>query len=136
MICVVDSSVWISAFQFGGTPLEALNCAYEEHRLAICTPILTEIRRALNERFNWSDARLEAVQAEYLDRMTRVNIRGRVSGICRDPKDDMVIECAVAAGADLILTGDKDLLSVKNYKSIRILTPRQFLDEFTPSPDA
>jgi putative PIN family toxin of toxin-antitoxin system len=136
LICVVDSCVWISAFQFGGTPLEALNCAYEEHRLAICTPILNEIHRALNERFDWSDARLEAVQAEYLDRMMRVTTRGRVSGICRDPKDDMVIECAVAAGADLILTGDKDLLAVKCYKTIRILTPRQFLNEFATPPEA
>ncbi len=128
MICVVDSCVWISTFQFGGTPLEALNKVYEEHQLAICSPILDEIRRALTESFNWSNARLDGVLAEYLDKVVRANVRGRVSGICRDAKDDMVIECALEAGASLIVSGDKDLLAVGQYEGIRVLTPRAFLE--------
>jgi predicted nucleic acid-binding protein len=55
---------------------------------------------------------------------------GSVKNICRDPNDDMVLECAVRAGAKAIVTGDKDLLTLGEYEGIRIVTPRTFLDEF------
>jgi predicted nucleic acid-binding protein len=51
-----------------------------------------------------------------------------------DPKDDMVAATAVAAGADYLVTGDRrHLLSLGDYKGIRIVTPRQFLDLITRS---
>jgi len=47
--------------------------------------------------------------------------------LCRDPKDNIVLECASAGKADAIITGDKDLLSIDSFFNIPILTPRQFL---------
>lgn len=136
MIVVVDSCVWISAFQFEGVPLLATERVLVHHRLAICASILDEIRKALAKKFAWSQREVNEVFDFYFARAIQVDIPGNILGICRDPKDDMVIECAVAAGADLILTGDKDLLALKRYKSIRILTPRQFLAEFLAQPVA
>ncbi|GAQ94510.1 putative toxin-antitoxin system toxin component, PIN family [Thermodesulfovibrio aggregans] len=49
-----------------------------------------------------------------------------ISGICKDKDDDNIIACAVASNADYIVTGDTELLSVKKYKRIRILSPRDF----------
>jgi putative PIN family toxin of toxin-antitoxin system len=48
--------------------------------------------------------------------------------ICRDPKDNMVLECCLAAKANFLLTGDKDLLNIENlpYK-VNILLPQTFL---------
>lgn len=60
-----------------------------------------------------------------------VVVTGKISGICRDPKDDFILECAVTGNADVIVTGDKDLLSLGSYGSIRILTARQYLDSVT-----
>lgn len=51
-----------------------------------------------------------------------------VTGVVRDPNDDMVVACALEADADYIVTRDKDLLSLGTYEGIRIVTPRQFLD--------
>ena len=51
-----------------------------------------------------------------------------VTGVVRDPNDDMIVACALAAGADYIVTRDKDLLSLGEHEGIRIVTPRQFLD--------
>ena len=48
----------------------------------------------------------------------------------------MIIECAALAGADLIVTGDKDLLAVQNYQHIRMITPREFLSEFAAPDEA
>jgi uncharacterized protein len=56
-----------------------------------------------------------------------VTLRSRIVA-SRDPDDDVVLGCAVDGQADAIVTGDKDLLSLKSFRKIPILTPRQFLD--------
>ena len=50
-----------------------------------------------------------------------------VSGVSRDPDDDNILAAALASGADFIVTGDLDLLHLKSYHKIKILTPREFL---------
>ncbi len=55
-------------------------------------------------------------------------VHGAVRGVWRDPKDDMVIECAANGSANVIVTGDKDLLTIVRYKDIRILTARQYVE--------
>jgi predicted nucleic acid-binding protein len=47
-----------------------------------------------------------------------------IGSVCRDPNDDHVIATALALNADVIVTGDKDLLALSRYRSIRILTAR------------
>jgi putative PIN family toxin of toxin-antitoxin system len=47
---------------------------------------------------------------------------------CRDPKDDMFREVAVHGQADLIVTGDRDLLALNPFRGIAILTPREYLE--------
>ena len=48
--------------------------------------------------------------------------------VCRDAPDDMVLATAVAAGADVLVTGDQDLLVLKKYRGIPIVTPRALLE--------
>ena len=50
--------------------------------------------------------------------------------VCRDPKDNMVLELAVSGNADLIITGDADLLILNPFDNIPIITPKYFLDNF------
>jgi predicted nucleic acid-binding protein len=49
-----------------------------------------------------------------------------VQSICRDPDDDLILACALEARADYLVTGDADLLDVKIFKGIQIVTPRNF----------
>ena len=56
----------------------------------------------------------------------RVKIRGTVMG-CRDPGDDMFLECSDLAKADYLTAGDKDLLTLGAYKRTRIVTPSEYL---------
>ena len=51
-----------------------------------------------------------------------------VSVVTRDPSDDQVIACALAAQADYLVTGDYDMLVLGEHKGVRIVAPRQFLD--------
>ena len=115
MIVVLDSGIWISAFQFGGTP-QALSiwCS--------ATTLLQSAIRSFQKsvpRLSGSSLgkmRVRAVLTEYISHGTHVAVAGTLQGVCRDPKDDMVFECAVKAHAEIILSGDNDLLNVKTYR--------------------
>jgi putative PIN family toxin of toxin-antitoxin system len=50
----------------------------------------------------------------------------KVSGVCRDPDDDQILSCALSAEAVYLVTGDSDLLELKEFRGIRILTPGAF----------
>ena len=127
MIVVFDSGVWVSALHFGGTPLDALDSVTGRSLIAVCDPILEEIHSVLRLKFKWRQERIDQALAEYASETFVVQTRGNLRGICRDPKDDMVFECAVLAGASIIVSGDKDLLALKTYEGIHVLTPREFL---------
>ncbi len=134
MIVVLDSGIWISAFQFGGAPQAAIDDVFSGHTVAICDQIVAEIRATLVRKFSWKDEEVLAILTEYTSDGKHVEVTGAVHGVCRDPKDDMVFECAVKADAEIIISGDNDLLSVKTYRGIQILTARQYLDRFSPPP--
>jgi uncharacterized protein len=57
-----------------------------------------------------------------------VGVGSQVATVTRDPSDDQVIACAVAAGVDYLVTGDDDMLVLGEHLGVRIVTPRQFLD--------
>ena len=56
------------------------------------------------------------------------NDTGRARGVCRDPDDDAVLSAAFEGRADVIVTGDEDLLVLEDYEGIGIVTPRAFLE--------
>jgi predicted nucleic acid-binding protein len=99
VIVVFDSGIWDSAMEFGGTPLEAVVEAIAQDRFAVCDQIEEEVVRVLTPKF----------------------------GICRDPKDEPILECAERAEAECIVSGDHDLLSLASYGGIRIMTPRDYV---------
>jgi putative PIN family toxin of toxin-antitoxin system len=129
VIVVIDTNVWISALQFAkhrGTPALALEKAMSEDVIATCNEIDAEIVRVLTEKFSWEQHRAMSALQAILARGIRIRIRGAVK-VCRDPGDDMFLECAVLAQADLLVAGDKDLLSLGAYKGTRIVTPSEYL---------
>jgi len=129
VIVVLDTNVWISALQFAkhrGTPTRALEKAMTEDVIATCIEIEMEIHRVLTEKFSWEATRARAALESVLARAIRVELRGIVKE-CRDPKDDMFLECAMRAKANLIIAGDKDLLVLGSYKGTRIVTPSDYV---------
>ncbi len=128
MIVVFDSGIWVSAMQFGGTPLEAVAKAIAEDRFAVCDDIEEEVVRVLTRKFGWETKRVRADLAFYWLDALRVRLEGTISGICRDPKDEPILECAERAPAECIVTGDHDLLSLASYRGISIITARKYLE--------
>jgi putative PIN family toxin of toxin-antitoxin system len=129
LIVVLDTNVWVAAFQFAkhrGAPRQALDRAMEQDVIASCKEIEAEILRILTRKFLWELDRAQNALDGVLARAIRVQLRGTVKQ-CRDPDDDMFLECAERAHADCLVSGDKDLLVLGSFKGTRILSPADYL---------
>jgi len=132
---VLDSATLISAFlKPGGVADLVLQQAYERaFELFLAEEILAETRRVLLET-----DRIRQRYA-YPDESVHRFIRGlhgiaqmtgplpSLAGIVRDPNDDMIVACALAAKAQYIVTRDNDLLSLRTYETITMITPEAFM---------
>jgi uncharacterized protein len=127
VIVVFDSGIWVSAMEFGGTPLEAVVRAVAQDRFAVCDQIEDEVVRVLTRKFGWEAERVRADLTFYWLEALHVELKGTVTGVCRDPKDEPILECAERAKAERIVTGDHDLLSLAAYRGIRIVTAREYV---------
>ncbi len=127
MIALFDSNIWISAFLADGTPLRAITHAVDMSGLVLSDTIEAEISRVMSEKFGWTEDRIRDALSIYLSYAIWVSVEGAVTGVCRDPKDDMVLESALGGG-DLIVTGDKDLLALGSFRGCRIITLREFAE--------
>lgn len=126
MIVVLDTNVWVSGLQFGGTPGRAIDKALLRDQLAISEFIRNEIMRVLTVKFARDPSELNVRLNELLAQAVLIRVTGEIAGICRDPKDDAILETAWKAGADLLVAGDKDLLSLGSFKCAAIITPAEY----------
>ncbi|HEX9023739.1 MAG TPA: putative toxin-antitoxin system toxin component, PIN family [Geobacteraceae bacterium] len=128
MKAVFDTNVLIAAFISEGVCAKILTRARKKQfQLVTCPFVLNELERVLKKKFKATTD--EVNQA--LDLITEtVHIEvapvKNAPGICRDPDDDNVLACALAAEADYLVTGDDDLLVLKSHRGIKILAPRDF----------
>ena len=114
--------------EFGGTPLKAVIRAIASDRFAVCGQIEEEVVRVLTSKFGWETERVRSDLAFYWLDALYVELEGSVTGICRDPNDEPILECAERAEAECIVTGDHDLLSLTSYHGIRIITARDYVE--------
>jgi putative PIN family toxin of toxin-antitoxin system len=127
MRVVADSNVYISAAAFGGVPLLVLHCAERgEIELYASAAIQEEVHRVLREKMHWLPARIAEAFAPIWELAHFVKPKREVH-VSRDEADNRILECAVAGDAEMIVTGDRDLLDLSEYEGIRIVTPRQFI---------
>jgi len=128
MIAVFDTNVLIAAIITEGICSKLLHRARAgEFSLVSCPFIMMELRRTLSKKFRLSHDELSSAMEPISEAISRVIEHSlKVKDICRDADDDNIITCAVAAKADYLVTGDSDLLEIKSYKDIKIITPRDF----------
>ncbi len=125
---VADTNVLVSALQFGGKPKQLLDLATDgQVDLVISGAIMTETLRVLGDKFDRAPEWL--VEA---DRQLRVITRlveptESIHAIEADPTDDRILECAVTAEAEAILSGDTHLLRLGSFRGIPIQRVAEFL---------
>jgi putative PIN family toxin of toxin-antitoxin system len=121
-----DTNVLISAIITPGLSAEILDHCIVNHSVITSEYILEELREKLNLKFDYTES--EAMAAVHIIRKQSIVVKHKMlpMPISRDPDDDNILAAAVAGECDFIVTGDKDLLVLKEYQGIPILTPRGF----------
>lgn len=117
----------MSALLFGGIPGEAFD-KVRSKRLVLLTSalILTELARLLKTKFQWEDADI-ADLIRSIGYNAELIKPGRRVRIIKDEPDNRVLECAVEGRADFIVSGDKHLLMLKEYKSIPVVRAAELI---------
>ena len=133
---VLDANVIISA-AFGGKPLEAVVRALEDHEVYLSPTIereLQEVISGLSKKLTKEQILFIREKFEQLLSLAkRISVSTDVV-LSRDPKDDHYLSLCKEAGAEFLVTGDKDLLSLSqdrlkaNRISCKIVTPQAFLE--------
>ena len=128
---VADSNVIISGLNWRGKPHEVLNLARSGRmQLAVSDAILDETSRILQDKLGWSSERVAQAREEIRGFTTHVSPAETLDAVPGDPSDNRILECAVAAEAEVIVSGDSHLLRLGSFNGIPIQTPADFLAAF------
>ncbi len=128
---VADTNVYVSALNFAGTAEEMLALARGgQFDLFVSPPILQEIEGVLRRKFLWAPRRAAEAIALIREFATLVSPNERVSAVTQDEPDNRILECALAAEATVIVSGDRHLLGLERFRDIPILSLREFLDAY------
>jgi uncharacterized protein len=124
-----DTNVLISALVYRrGKPYQLLQMATAgDINLTVSEDIVTEMAEVLVRKFKASEQEVAEAIAIVRDAARIVRPSVTLDVVKDDPDDNRIVECAVSAGSDFIVTGDKDLLRMGRYDSIRILNVSDFL---------
>ena len=132
MRVVVDTNVLISGAFYSGPPLQILQACLEgEFQLVLSPQILVEYRRVGQEFSQMHpNSDFERLLGLLVTQALIVDVPDLARPVCRDPQDDKFIACALAVGAEVIVSGDKDLLAVSEQLIVPVMRPREFVDRY------
>ena len=127
---VLDTNVLVSALGWKGVPGDVFEkCVKKELLLVISPAVLDEIKKTISEKkfdFISADEREQFILL-LMELAENVSPTVKLDVIKADPKDNMILECAVAGNAGYIVSGDKHLLDLKEFSGIQIIKPGEFL---------
>ena len=130
---VLDTNILISRLLFrSSTPAKAVEHVLDQQVVLSSTALLKElanvIKRHKFDRYLPYEERLT-----FLYKFDKASLRTPITqqlNACRDPKDNMILELAVNGRADLVITGDNDLLALNPFQEITIITPADYLESY------
>ena len=131
MKVVLDTNVLVSATLSEGPPYQILELAEDGTITSVTSPgIIEETRDVLTrDRLPFTNGQVDDFVEKVLSVSRVVAPETDLQVIEDDPDDDKIVECAVAADADYIISGDSHLLSLEEYDGIPVLSPADFLDQ-------
>lgn len=128
---VFDTNIYISAIIFSGPPEICLEAAREgEIELYTSRAILLELTNKLRIKFGYPEEDIEEILVGLSRFVKVVKPKIKINKIKEDPSDNLILEAAVEAKADFIVSGDKKhILPLKEFEGIKIISAASFLKQ-------
>jgi uncharacterized protein len=126
MKLVLDSNVIIAAFATRGLCHSLLELCLYEHTIFLDANLLNEVSNKLRTKIKIPDQLLNEIISFLKSHAQIISPLPLGESVSRDRDDDKIISLAISAQSDFIISGDNDLLVLKRYQSIPILSPRDF----------
>ena len=124
----LDTNVLVSAFGTRGVCADLFRLVADDHELVISEKVLEEFQRILPQQFDATREETRTAMA-ILQSFEIVKTPAHAPDIMvRDPDDALILAAAIEAKADVLVTGDKDLLDVAGKSPVRIVNPRGFFE--------
>ncbi len=129
----LDTNVLASAAATRGLCADVLREVFARNELVICEQVLCELDRVLRSKFGLQEELIEDFVG-LLRQDTILAVPGPKPSVRLRDKDDMgILAAALAGGAEILVTGDKELLELTRVENLKILSPRQFWEELKTS---
>jgi putative PIN family toxin of toxin-antitoxin system len=125
---VLDTNVIVAAFAARGLCAEVFEVCASSQSIILSEHIITETRKALLGKIKLPGQIADELLFYLRDTCEFVEPGHIDKSICRDPDDLAIIGTAVKGRAEFIVTGDAHLLQIKDFRGIKIVTPREFWD--------
>ena len=126
---VLDTNVVVSAFGWTGAPNYIFRRCIEGHLdLYLSLPLINEIRRVLTyPKFHFTEDEIDESISIIIETAEIVEPKIVIDVVSQDPCDNRILECAITADCQYIISGDKHLLEIKEFEGIKILSPNEFI---------
>ena len=125
MKVTIDTNVLVAALHTRGLCSDILIACLQKHQVVLSEYILEEVDRVLVTKMKTDVKEAKAITLRLRTDSEIVKPAEIPLNVCRDQTDLPVIGTAVAGGAEVLITGDEDLLSIKEYRGVRIVSPRE-----------
>ena len=126
MTIVLDTNILISALIFGGLSADVLDLCVLSHRIVLSDFILREIEEKLTYKIKVPTSKVKSTIGFLKDNFELLVPDTEIPDICRDIDDNNILQLAEYSNAKYIITGDQDLLVLKQYKNTVIISNREF----------
>ena len=130
MKIILDTNVILSAFITQGLSSRVLDICIDNHMLYISDWIIDEVIGKLENKFKILNDEIKRVKIFLKKAFIQTHPQGEIPKICRDDDDNNILYLAEYTNADIIITGDKDLLILQNHKETDIMNPRTFMKKY------
>lgn len=130
MRAFLDTNVLVSGFATRGLSADVVRLLLAEHELLTGEVVLKETRRVLTEKFGVPEEKADGIERLLRQRHVEPIPESDSPVEVRDPDDEIVLATAIAAEAEILITGDSDLLDIAaETQALRIMTPRTSWEE-------
>jgi len=128
MIAVTfDTNVLLSATLWDGSVAQKVlfDCIQRDIKIYSSPEILAEYRKVLKRDFEFTDEEIGEILGTVMKVINIIEPNEKVNIVKNDPDDNKIIECAIASKSQYLITYDKELLKIKEYQGIKIITPEE-----------